>query len=361
MTTMETSNILPCIAIHPGDSLGAELKERGIKQKDFAREIGMLPSHLNELIKGKRDVTMDIAKRLESALGISAESWLRYQSMYYDTVKANEERSVKEQEAKNALEEYNKVFDVRVAIKRLGINTEVVLTTLVRNIQEVLHLPAPANMQLAVSGRFKKSAKTVRDERMALTWVLLAEHYASHVDVSGRFDDANREAMIDELCRIFHANEDVTRKVGEALSRYGIRFCVVEKVEKASIDGYSFIKDGIPAIVVTQRYKNIDNFAFDVMHEVGHICFGHIKEGEYSFYEEDSRQEKEANSFAANTLIPPSMWDTSPKVQMKPHIVQREYSKWAADNGLNRWIVLGRISKEFGMYQFCGDGNRKIS
>ena len=36
-------------AVHPGETLAEELKERGIKQKELAKAIGIQPSHLNEL------------------------------------------------------------------------------------------------------------------------------------------------------------------------------------------------------------------------------------------------------------------------------------------------------------------------
>ena len=55
----------------------------------------------------------------------------------------------------------------------------------------------------------------------------------------------------------------------------GIGFEWVEHEKGASIDGYSFISNGSPYIVVTLRYNRIDNFAFTIMHEIGHIDMGH--------------------------------------------------------------------------------------
>lgn len=79
------------IATHPGEVLAAELEERGITQKAFAEEIGMRPSHLSELINGKRNVTMAIADKLQEALGIDAQSWMNLQVQYnYDIQKAVE-------------------------------------------------------------------------------------------------------------------------------------------------------------------------------------------------------------------------------------------------------------------------------
>lgn len=77
------------MATHPGEVLAAELEERDITQKAFAKQIGMRPSHLSELINGKRNVTMAIADKLQEALGIDAQSWMNLQIQYnYDIKKA---------------------------------------------------------------------------------------------------------------------------------------------------------------------------------------------------------------------------------------------------------------------------------
>lgn len=91
---METNikDTTPAIATHPGDILRCELQERGLKQREFAKMIGMQPSNLSALIKGKRNVTPDIAVKLENALSISFNFWMNCQANYeYDT-KTIEER-----------------------------------------------------------------------------------------------------------------------------------------------------------------------------------------------------------------------------------------------------------------------------
>lgn len=76
------NDVLPFQAVHPGSILQEELKERGIKQKDFAKSIGMEAPHLSALIHGKRNVTAAIASRLETGLGISASIWMNIQARY---------------------------------------------------------------------------------------------------------------------------------------------------------------------------------------------------------------------------------------------------------------------------------------
>lgn len=80
---------LPAYNIHPGEDLQDELAARELSQKGFAALIDLKPSMLNEIIKGKRSITPQIALRLEAGLGISAEFWLKGQQMY-DLYKARQ-------------------------------------------------------------------------------------------------------------------------------------------------------------------------------------------------------------------------------------------------------------------------------
>ena len=80
---METrSNIRPYLPQHPGTILKAELRERGIKQKAFAEEIGMRPSHLSALLNGYRNISPQVAARIEAVLQIPAQVWLNLQNNY---------------------------------------------------------------------------------------------------------------------------------------------------------------------------------------------------------------------------------------------------------------------------------------
>lgn len=70
------------VLLHPGIVLGDELLARNIQQKGFAELLEMRASHLNELIKGKRNVSALLALKLEQQLGISAGFWMRLQVEY---------------------------------------------------------------------------------------------------------------------------------------------------------------------------------------------------------------------------------------------------------------------------------------
>lgn len=363
---METKNErkVPFLATHPGRILQNELGERGISQKDFAQMIGMRTSHLNEIIKGKRSITIAIADKLEEALGIPSISWVNLQTQYDYDCKIIDKRKVEEIEACNEMEDYNKAFDVKTILKRLGIAVDASASILLKKMKSILSLPEPAELQLSF-GMFKKSQKTGLDSRMIATWILLARYESRNTEIKGRYEKEKTRELAENLKKIFNENENVVPRLKEMFSLYGIRFNVVEKVDYASIDAYSFIENGIPAICVTKRYDRIDNLAFDVMHELGHVCL-HLDENKSSIasvenYDGESIEEKEANRYAANMLIPESLWSTAPRVRMNPFVIQRDYTAWAKKNNMNKWIVLGRISKETGMYKFRSDNSRKIN
>ena len=88
----KSKRLVPARAIHPGEVLREELLERGIKQKDFAQMIGVQPTHLNEFIKGKRNLNEDLAIKLEKALGISYKNWMSLHNGYVYDCKAIEEK-----------------------------------------------------------------------------------------------------------------------------------------------------------------------------------------------------------------------------------------------------------------------------
>lgn len=87
----------PAEAIHAGEILKDELKARNIKQKDFAETIAVKPNVLSELLKGKRNFTAELAVKIENAICIDAEFWLRLQAKYeIDLVRIKMKNQIKQ-------------------------------------------------------------------------------------------------------------------------------------------------------------------------------------------------------------------------------------------------------------------------
>ena len=69
--------------IHPGEVLLEEfLKPLGLSQNRVAREIGVPPRRINEIVLAKRAITPNTALRLARYFGTSERFWLGMQTDY---------------------------------------------------------------------------------------------------------------------------------------------------------------------------------------------------------------------------------------------------------------------------------------
>ncbi len=67
-------------SIHPGLVLQDELEERGVSQSDLAEHINVLPKTINEICRGKRGISAEMAWKLSRALGASPQFWMNLQT-----------------------------------------------------------------------------------------------------------------------------------------------------------------------------------------------------------------------------------------------------------------------------------------
>jgi addiction module HigA family antidote len=76
--------------ITPGEILEEEfLRPMGITQYRLAKDIGVPPRRINEIVHGQRAITADTALRLGRYLRMSPDFWLNLQS-HYDLEQAQE-------------------------------------------------------------------------------------------------------------------------------------------------------------------------------------------------------------------------------------------------------------------------------
>lgn len=79
---MIANNLTPFEPTHPGELIKDELEANNLTQAKLADNIGVRPSLLNEIIKGKRGVNTEMALLIEAALNIPADLLLNLQSDY---------------------------------------------------------------------------------------------------------------------------------------------------------------------------------------------------------------------------------------------------------------------------------------
>lgn len=71
------------LPIHPGEILLEDFMiPLGLSQYRLAKDIGVTPIRISQIVNGKRSITVDTAMRLARYFGTSAAVWLRLQIRY---------------------------------------------------------------------------------------------------------------------------------------------------------------------------------------------------------------------------------------------------------------------------------------
>ena len=354
------NSLTPGELIYPGEYLLDELEAKGISQKDFALQIGMQPTQLNEIIKGKgkRAINAETALLFEKALGISAEYWLNIQKNYeLDVAKINK----KNQQRLEAIETWNMIKDnIAVAFyKKQGIilGDPVADIPVIKEVYNITNFEQLAQINANQNyARFKRSDALQIDKINLIGWVKLVEYKASRFNVKP-FDLNKKASLIDELKKVFVENKDVKTRVEDILNSYGIKIVYQEKGEKTPVDGISFWSEGNPAIGMSLRHNRIDNFAFTLFHELGHIFLHLPNNNKIEFidlfdlnddYSENS-EELEANKFAQDMLIPNQEWTEF--YNERNSYPDADIKRFAKKVKIHPAIVKGRICRTMGVYK----------
>lgn len=369
-----TDNI-PNIANEYGSLLKDELERRGISQKDFAEAFGLKSSNLCGILNGRRKIPVSLIPIVSEMLNVPESAIINSQKNFSKKSASSEMESNEESSAKAELDSFEKIVSLKSLLKGLVTVKSSAIEKL-RVLRERYGLTSPSALlessQNLTETCFRRSDKTGLDQIMITTWVVKVKAAAKNPENKpGRpFDRQCIEHLSKKMSTVLHQNSGNTlSKVKELLNSYGIGYIEMEKESRASIDGYSFLLNGTPYVAVTRRFDRIDNYAFNIMHELGHICLGHVDEtGKINVAtpitessENFPSQEEEADKFATENLIPNNIWFLAPPVPLNPFVIQKKYTQWAKSKGLNPWIVLGRVSHETGMYRFTSDSSRTIN
>jgi HTH-type transcriptional regulator/antitoxin HigA len=359
-----TTQNIPFEATHPGILIKDELEFReDIKQKDLAELLGVKPSFLNEIIKGKRPITADLAILLEKTLEIPADYWMKFQSQYeIDCARIKEKNinKIKLIELWNIIKEYLPVNYFKkqgYLSEKIEENiTKIKLIYSINTIDDLVNIFATKKFAF-----YKKSEKLKIDDKNMIAWNSLAEFEAKN-QLINTFNFDNIEQLTKNLNNIFFENNNTLTKVKDVLNQFGIKFLAIEKLEKTPVDGYSFWSENNPAIAVTLRHSRIDNFAFTIMHEIGHIAL-HLKNNkEQKFldltHKEVNHFETEANDFAQKKLITENCWEDiitnyTPLNDEKIVEISNRYNIHPA-------IILGRVCYEMDYYALNTTIDKKL-
>ncbi len=320
----------PFINIGPGELIRNEIEERGWTQKTFAGILGISVPRVNRMLKNKDSISYERANLLAKAFGATAQFWINADINY-----------------RLRMEEANTINDI-IAIKA-QINTHMPIQDMIKKrwlqpyrknynklIEQIKQFwnvssidfswmdNAPKNVH------YRKADQKAYNSYYSLTWLQRAKELASNRKACA-YNRSDLENLSEKITEYTMKPQGV-KGIIEKIYSCGVKFFILEHLEKTYTDGASFIdeKSGNPVIVYTKRFDRIDNFWFTIAHEMGHVV-KHLSKGENDYFidcldEESIEQyEQEANTFAATIL--------------KHDLINSKF------NFVSNFITMGRVQK----------------
>ena len=287
------------IAIPPGETIKEQLSFRSMSQKEFALRMGLTEKHVTNLLKGRVQLTSNVAMRLESVLGVPAVFWENLEALYRETLIKVEEENQMEADAEIA-----KKLPCSDMVKNGWIPSskdsydKVVILRKFFEVSTLQLINNPAINRIACR-RFSSGNKS---DYSLLAWAQQAKIEARNCNTAPINISGLKEAISTIRSMSILSPEEFCPELRNLFSDNGIALIFLPHIKDSALHGASFY-DGKKIVVgLTVRGKYADKFWFSLFHEIAHIIYGHI--GQTNGTSDDD--EKKADLFARETLVPSS-------------------------------------------------------
>lgn len=347
MSNVIQNQYTPDYVSPPGETLEEILEEREMTQAELADRMGRPKKTISEIINGHAAITPETALQLERVLGIPASFWNNRERYYREALARTDE-----QERLSKQVEWLSQIPVKDMIKQKWIQSYQDKVDQLREVLNFFAVASPEQWQEIWGGanvNFRKSRVFMSDKSAVAAWLRRGEIEAAQIDCvlydASKFKETLQQirALTVEPPEIFQP--EVVRLCAAA----GVAFVFVPQLPKTRTCGATrWLNPNKALIQLSLRYKTNDYLWFAFFHEAGHILL-HGKrdvflEGKGVQGADEQDKEQEADTFAANLLIPPAEWKrflASGQKRSKAGIQQ-----FALEIGIAPGIVVGRLQHD---------------
>jgi addiction module HigA family antidote len=345
MSRANENQYAPDYVSPPGETLGEILETVGMSQAELADRTGRAKKTINEIVKGKAPITPKIALEFENVLGISASFWNNRESQFREHFARYEEQERLKKHLK-----WLDLFPVRQMVKLGWIEGFKDKVQQLRKILKFFQISSPDQWERYVRNytgqvAFRKSETFKNNIPATIAWLRQGEIQAKAIQCppydSGKFREAlvAIRSLTRELPETFHS------QIIDLAAAAGLALVFVPELPSTKISAATrWLSPTKPMIQLSLLYKKNDQFWFSFFHEAAHI----LLHGKRDFFiqngdDQVGEKENEANSFAANFLIPPAQFRSLIKYgrPSKDRVLQ-----FASDLGIAPGIIVGRLQRE---------------
>jgi len=340
MTTERLAGPWPDVAIPPGETLADTLQAKGIAQSDLARRTGRPVQAINEIIKGKKEITPETALALERVLGTPAYVWLNLERDYrYNKARLEDLERLGRQVEEARTYPYAEMAKLGwVAVTRDPIER-------VRELLKYFGVARLDTIPEVQSVAYRKSRRKDASPQALAAWLRRGEIEASQVNTKP-FDARKLRTAIPRIRTMTQWPPDKFQQpLCDLCAECGVALAFVPHLPKTHANGAVRWLDKDTALVqlsVLHRYDDI--FWFSLFHELGHLLL-HGKRD--VFVEgpdvEKTQKEQEADRFAADTLIRPHDFE---ELRALAPFAEATVKEFAEGIRVAASIVVGRLQHE---------------
>lgn len=294
----------------PGVTLLDMLEERGMTQTELASRTGRPLKTINEIIKGKAEITSETAIQLERALGTLAEFWNQREANYRAYLARQKELA-----RLTAQKSWLKQFPIKEMKNRDWLqNCGDTIAAQMISLLNFFGVATPDQWEDGWTKRrlaFRKAINLKSDLGSISAWLRKGELEGERIQCK----PFNRERLHESLDKIRELTKEKNPqifipKLTNICADCGIAVVFVKPFPKVPVYGASCWLNSEKALIqLSLRGKTADILWFTIFHEIGHIDKHSKKE---FFIEIDKKsvnkppEELEADKYAAETLVPSS-------------------------------------------------------
>ena len=335
---MATGRAWPDIAIPPGDVLEETLAAQGMTQAELARRAGRPLQAINQIVQGTKGITAETALQFERVLGTPAHVWVRLEADYrYTLALINDRKSLARQAREAKKYPYAKMAELGWVPKAKEPSEKA------KHLMTFFGVASLEHVGQAQPAAFRRSARVKACPNALAAWLRQGERQAQEAKVRPFDGEALSEALAEVRAMTMQEPGGFHPRLTRLLADCGVAFVVVHHLPKTGAHGATRWLAKKAVMQVSIRYRWADIFWFTVFHEVAHL----LKHGRKEvFVEYDQRSgddaEREADTFAAEVLIPPRDY-ASFRRSTGARPSAQEVLAFARSLGIAPGIVVGRL------------------
>lgn len=334
----------PDYAVHPGLTLAEVLKEQAISPAELARRTGFSEKHVSEVVNANSSVSPEFALALQRATGVPARLWNNLERDYQEALARGQDRA-----RLAGQEEWLKDIPYRELVKKGWIEQRDNLLDQLIVVLEYFGVASPEQWRekwRSPQVAFRRSPAYEAAPGPLSAWIRRGEILARGLRCKSYDKQAFRRVLVEARPLTRQQPECFCSALQASCAEAGVAVVFVPQLPGTRVSGATqWLASDKALVQLSLRHRSNDHLWFAFYHEAGHILL-HGKRDAFLYVDGScgfDEQEKQADRFAADLLVPPEDYGTFAQAQ---RFDVESIRAFAESIGIASGIVVGRLQHD---------------